>query len=114
MNKKREVSSSPPRKTGQKSILKKTTEVFDIYIDVFVKDKRFRIYCADGKQKFKWLMDAAMQKFDKNYSFNLGLPPAMRLESGELCDYSEMICSQFNGFGELRILLKGNNIFFKV
>ena len=37
----------------------------DYYINVLLKEKKFRIYCGDGRQKLRWLTDVSILKYDR-------------------------------------------------
>ena len=37
----------------------------DYYINVLIKEKKFRIYCGDGRQKLRWLTDVCILKYEK-------------------------------------------------
>jgi hypothetical protein len=45
---------------------------FDLYCKVKIKNKSFKIYCGDGKQKLSWLSDTILYKFDKNFGLCTG------------------------------------------
>jgi hypothetical protein len=44
----------------------------DIYCNVIIKSKSFKIYCGEGKQKLSWLSDTILFLYDKNYGFYTG------------------------------------------
>ena len=65
-NKKSQLNSP---KNKQIEVLKneKNSHILDIFINVHIKNKVFKIYCGEGQQRIKWLMDVALLKFDNNY-----------------------------------------------
>jgi hypothetical protein len=69
-----------------------TEEASDsIYCNVFIKDKKFRIYCGQGKQKLRWLTDVAIYNY-KAYSGQIcGLACFVKLEDGNICELEEVI-----------------------
>jgi len=38
----------------------------DIYINALVKDKKFRIFCGEGRQKVRWLTDSCILKNERS------------------------------------------------
>lgn len=74
MKSKRITSPSPSNRKKLISPKTPTTAlpVYDIFITVYVKNKHFKIYCGDGKQKVKWLMDNAMHQYDRNFALESG------------------------------------------
>ncbi len=44
----------------------------DIYVTVCIKSETYRIFCGEGKQKIRWLVDVAIHHFDKNFGLHSG------------------------------------------
>lgn len=63
---------SPRKNTARPSPKNKVDSVLDIFITVHIKNESFKIYCGDGKQKVKWLMDVALHKYDKHFALEAG------------------------------------------
>jgi len=81
----------------------------DYYINVLIKEKKFRIYCGDGRQKLRWLTDVCILKYDKSLGgkCNLGIAYGMKLENGNLCDLDEIINTVLKKNEFVWILMKG-------
>ena len=45
---------------------------YDIYVIAYIKQKSYNIYCADGSQKFRWLMNVALHFFEKGFALTAG------------------------------------------
>jgi hypothetical protein len=64
-NRKKVVVKSP--------IMNTTNQNYDIFITAYIKNKAFKIYCGDGRQKIKWLMDVALHNYDRHFALNSGI-----------------------------------------
>lgn len=61
------------------------------FINTLIKDKKFKIYCGDGRQKLRWLADCAIHKYQSLYGQDCGNAYAVKLENGNLCDLNQNI-----------------------
>ena len=51
----------------------KQSEIYtDIYLDVSIQNKNYKIFCGDGKKKIKWLIDVVIHKHDERYALETG------------------------------------------
>ena len=37
----------------------------DFYVNVLLKDKKYKIFCGEGKQKLRWLTDVVIHKYER-------------------------------------------------
>jgi hypothetical protein len=76
------------------------------YCNVLIKDKKFKIFCGEGKQTLRWLTDVAIFKY-KAYSANsCGIACYIKLEDGNVCDLEEQICKTLQNNENVWILFK--------
>ncbi len=61
-------------------------------INVFIKDKKYKIFCGEGKQKIRWLSDAAIFKYELLGIGLCGSAYSMKLENGNTCSLDARIC----------------------
>lgn len=90
-------------------------KVGSIYINVLVKDKMFRIYCGEGKQKLRWLSDCAIYKYEHNSeeSEKCGLAYSIKLENGNICDLDDVIADILENNSNVWILFRQEFEFYK-
>jgi hypothetical protein len=79
----------------------------EIYLRVYVKDKGFKVYCSDGKQKLRWLIDVALLMFDRPFALSCGPVLALRLPDESIIqDFSLPINSSVREFNTIFVMLK--------
>lgn len=77
-----------------------------IYVNVLIKDKKFKIFCADGRQKLRWLTDVAILKYQNLFSGKNGVAYGLKLENGEICNLNENIKDLIKNNENVWILLR--------
>ena len=77
-----------------------------IYVNVLIKDKKFKIFCGDGRQKLRWLTDVAILKYQNLFSGKNGVAHGLKLENGEICNLNENIDNTIKNQENVWILLK--------
>ena len=78
MKNKKTTSFSPNKKTNinqkhetnQSNII--DNNIYDISITVHIKNQSYKIFCGDGKQRIKWLIDVAIHYYDRNFGLESG------------------------------------------
>jgi hypothetical protein len=55
-----------------KKMKEEKIETFDINITVKLKNNKYNIYCGEGNQNFKWLIDVCLHYYERNYAFKCG------------------------------------------
>lgn len=78
----------------------------DFFINVLVKDKKFKIFCGDGNQKLRWLSDVAIFKYESYNESLCGLAYSIKLENGSLCDLNDSINMVLHNNENVWVLLK--------
>lgn len=78
----------------------------EIFVNVLIKDKKFKIFCGDGRQKLRWLTDVAILKLQNMYSTKAEIAYGLKLESGEICNLNEKISDFIKNNENVWILLK--------
>jgi hypothetical protein len=74
---------------------------------VLIKDKKYRIFCGDGRQKLRWLTDTAIFKYESYCEGNrCGLAYSIKLENGSICDLNDQINSVLENNENVWILFK--------
>jgi hypothetical protein len=84
----------------------------NININVLVKDKQFKIFCGDGRQKLKWLTDVAILKYESYNEGTCGIAYSIKLENGNICDLNEKIESTLQNGENVWVLLKEEYIVY--
>jgi len=84
----------------------KINNIQGIYVNVLIKDKKFKIFCGDGRQKLRWLTDVAILKYENQFSGKNGVAYGLKLESGEICNLNESIKDIVKNNENVWILLK--------
>ncbi len=86
-----------------------------IYINVLVKEKNFRIYCGDGRQKLRWLTDSAIFKYENSNDEGIkcGLAYSIKLENGNICDLDDTIANILDNDAYVWILFKQEFEFYQ-
>jgi hypothetical protein len=102
---KRSVSKSPKKRIAVKS----PPPTIEMFIDVNIRDKKFRIHCS-GKQTFKWLQNAALHYYDQHYGLHSGKPVIMIAKDKDetVCNSADIIQKLFKANAEVSILFIGN------
>lgn len=80
----------------------------EIYINVLIRDKKFRQYCGVGHQKLRWLTDCAIFKYENanDHKIQCGVAYGLKTETGELCDLNNTIASTLQNGANVMVLLK--------
>lgn len=80
----------------------------EIYINVLIRDKKFRQYCGEGNQKLRWLTDCAIFKYENanNHKVSCGVAYGLKTENGGLCDLNSTIASTLTNGANVMVLLK--------
>lgn len=80
----------------------------EIYINVLIRDKKFRQYCGVGQQKLRWLTDCAIFKYENanDHKIQCGVAYGLKTETGELCDLNNTIASTLQNGANVMVLLK--------
>ena len=78
------------------------------FVNILIRDKKYRQYCGDGKQKIRWLTDCAIFKYEIEYKRKrtCGIAYGLKNENGELCDLESRICDCLNNGAHVLVLLK--------
>lgn len=86
-----------------------------IYVNVLVKEKNFRIYCGDGRQKLRWLTDCAIYKYENSNEDGIkcGLAFSIKLENGNICDLEDIIYNVLENNANVWILFKQEFEFYQ-
>ena len=76
------------------------------YCNVLIKDKKMRIYCGAGKQKLRWLTDAAIFKYRAYSEQKCGVACFVKLEDGSICELEEQINQTLQNNENIWVLFK--------
>ena len=76
------------------------------YCNVLIKDKKFKIFCGEGKQKLRWLTDVAIFKYKAYSGTSCGLAYYIKLEDGNICDLEEQIKDTLQNNENVWVLFK--------
>jgi len=78
------------------------------FVNVLIRDKKYRQYCGEGKQKIRWLTDCAIFKYENEYKRKktCGIAYGLKNENGELCDLESKICDCLTNGAHVLVLLK--------
>ena len=77
-----------------------------IYVNVHLKDQKFKIYCGEGQQKIRWLTDVAIFQYKKVTDKQLGIAYSVKTENGSLCNLDDRICDVIGSNENVWVLLK--------
>jgi hypothetical protein len=77
-----------------------------IYVNVLLKDQKFKIYCGEGRQKIRWLTDVAIFRFKKVTDKQLGIAYSLKTENGSLCDLEDKIRDVLGNNENVWVLMK--------
>lgn len=80
----------------------------NIYVNVLIRDKKFKQFCGNGQQKIRWLTDCAIYKFEISSEQKVTCGPAygLKMEDGSLCDLNKTIASTLATGANVLVLLK--------
>ena len=81
-------------------------EIEKIYVNVLLKDKKFKIFCGDGRQTLRWLSDVSILKYENMFSTKCEVAYGMKLENGEICNLYEKIRDVVKNYENVWVLLK--------
>lgn len=94
----------------KKSVIyeKEKEEDDGLYINVLIREKNFKQYCGDGKQKVRWLTDCAIFKYENSseHKISLGVAYGLKTENGALCDLNGIIADSLPNGANVMVLLK--------
>ncbi len=76
------------------------------YINVLIKDQKFRINVGSGNQTIRWLTDVAIYKYEYYYGGKCGIAYSLKLENGNTCDLKDIINTILKRETNVWILLK--------
>jgi len=71
-----------------------------------LKDKKFKVFCGEGRQKLRWLTDVVIHKFERYFGGTCGMAYGMKLENGNLCDLNDIINTILHRNENVWVLLK--------
>jgi hypothetical protein len=78
----------------------------NIWINVLIRDQKFKIYCGQGNQNIRWLTDVAIFRYENQTGTTCGLAFGLKLENGNMCDLQETINTILKKDENVWILLK--------
>lgn len=78
----------------------------EIFANVLIKDKKFKIFCGDGRQKLRWLTDVAILKLQKLNEERISVAYGIKLENGEICNLNENIANSIKNNENVWVLLR--------
>jgi hypothetical protein len=105
-------SQEPRRKTRLSTAIdslnpkpKKEKPLF--FVNILIREKKYRQYCGDGLQKIRWLTDCAIYKYEnETKKTNLGIAYGLKNENGNLCDLNSRIIDNLENGANVLVLLK--------
>ena len=89
----------PPQKPKQQKPL--------FFVNILIREKKYRQYCGEGLQKIRWLTDCAIYKYEnETKKTNLGVAYGLKNENGNLCDLNSRIIDNLENGANVLVLLK--------
>jgi len=77
------------------------------FVNILIREKKYRQYCGEGQQKIRWLTDCAIYKYEKETKkTNLGVAYGLKNENGNLCDLNSRIIDNLENGANVLVLLK--------
>ena len=77
------------------------------FVNILIREKKYRQYCGDGLQKIRWLTDCAIYKYEnETKKTNLGIAYGLKNENGNLCDLNSRIIDNLENGANVLVLLK--------
>ena len=86
---------------------KPKTEKPLFFVNILIREKKYRQYCGEGLQKIRWLTDCAIYKYEnETKKTNLGIAYGLKNENGNLCDLNSRIIDNLENGANVLVLLK--------
>lgn len=77
------------------------------FVNILIREKKYRQYCGEGLQKIRWLTDCAIYKYEnETKKSNLGIAYGLKNENGNLCDLNSRIIDNLENGANVLVLLK--------
>jgi len=77
------------------------------FVNILIREKKYRQYCGEGLQKIRWLTDCAIYKYEnETKKTNLGIAYGLKNENGNLCDLNSRIIDNLENGANVLVLLK--------
>ena len=77
------------------------------FVNILIREKKYRQYCGEGLQKIRWLTDCAIYKYEnETKKTNLGIAYGLKNENGNLCDLNSRIVDNLENGANVLVLLK--------
>ena len=77
------------------------------FVNILIREKKYRQYCGEGQQKIRWLTDCAIYKYEtETKKTNLGIAYGLKNENGNLCDLNSQIIDNLENGANVLVLLK--------
>lgn len=77
------------------------------FVNILIREKKYRQYCGEGLQKIRWLTDCAIYKYEnETKKTNLGVAYGLKNENGNLCDLNSRIIDNLENGANVLVLLK--------
>ena len=77
------------------------------FVNILIREKKYRQYCGEGLQKIRWLTDCAIYKYEnETKKSNLGVAYGLKNENGNLCDLDSRIIDNLENGANVLVLLK--------
>ena len=94
--------------TAMESINKKPKKEKPLFfVNILIREKKYRQYCGEGLQKIRWLTDCAIYKYEnETKKTNLGIAYGLKNENGNLCDLNSRIIDNLENGANVLVLLK--------
>ena len=92
------LERQPPKQKPQKPLF---------FVNILIREKKYRQYCGEGLQKIRWLTDCAIYKYEnETKKINLGVAYGLKNENGNLCDLDSRIIDNLENGANVLVLLK--------
>ena len=92
------LERQPPKQKPQKPLF---------FVNILIREKKYRQYCGEGLQKIRWLTDCAIYKYEnETKKTNLGIAYGLKNENGNLCDLNSRIIDNLENGANVLVLLK--------
>jgi len=92
------LEKQPPKPKPQKPLF---------FVNILIREKKYRQYCGEGLQKIRWLTDCAIYKYEnETKKSNLGVAYGLKNENGNLCDLDSRIIDNLENGANVLVLLK--------
>jgi hypothetical protein len=77
-----------------------------LYVNVLIKDQKYKIFCGEGNQKLRWLTDVAIYRYQEYTESKCGMAYSIKLENGSLCDLDDRLNTVLQNNENVWVLLK--------